>query len=436
MTVAGAFGSFRLWLDQNLFPQAPKPPRITIRRAAIITGTALLLVAVQLVRIHSSAPLNSLWAEDGYLFLADALRWSFFHALTTPYNGYLNTVSRLIAEPVSKLPVQWFAPAMAVAGAAIVTGCAFVVWRSSAGHIRSTALRGVLVGVLVLPPVVGIEMLDDVTYSIWYLLFASFWVLLWRPSTLAGSFGAGVLLFLTAVSNALTVLLLPIWLLRLVAVRDHRDRVIVAAFAGGILTQYALSWNQTDLLGERGGYQYSQPAHWNWSLVPAYIQRIVGGVLTGQRINSYLWVHFSAGFELLLAGGLVLLVVGAMVSSRTAARVLVPLMVALSAGMFLLSGYQRQVGSQFYWSHGSSNVVGSHYVVVPTLLLLSALLLLLDVETPHHRMYLRKELRVGVIALVVVSAAASFSVVDASARGRPTWTQALARGRTQCVQST
>ena len=132
-------------------------------------AVVVLMMAVQLVRVWSSAPLNSIWAEDGYIFLADALRWGFFHALTTPYDGYLNTLSRLVAEPVSLLPVKWFAPAMALCGAAIVTGCAFVVWRASAAHIENRYLRGTLVAMMVLLPNIGIEMVDDVTYTIWFL---------------------------------------------------------------------------------------------------------------------------------------------------------------------------------------------------------------------------------------------------------------------------
>ena len=123
---------------------------------------------------------------------------------------------------MSWLPIRWFAPAMAISGAAIVTGCACVVWRASAAHITNRYLRGTLVAMLVLLPNVGIEMLDDVTYMIWFLLFVSFWILLWRPATLAGAAGAGALLLLTALSNALVVLLVPIWLLRAIAIRDRR----------------------------------------------------------------------------------------------------------------------------------------------------------------------------------------------------------------------
>jgi hypothetical protein len=98
-----------------------------------------------------------MWAEDAGTWIADALTRGLFDALTTTWNGYLQTGSRLVAEPVALLPVDWFAPVMAICGAAIVTGSAFVVWRASAGHIRSPYLRAALAAMVVLLPIVGVE---------------------------------------------------------------------------------------------------------------------------------------------------------------------------------------------------------------------------------------------------------------------------------------
>ncbi len=65
--------------------------------------------------------------------------------------------------------------------AAAVSGLA--VWVASAGHIRSPYLRLALAAATVLAPVSGLESTDSGSYASWYLLFASFWLLLWRPRT-------------------------------------------------------------------------------------------------------------------------------------------------------------------------------------------------------------------------------------------------------------
>jgi len=107
-------------LHRDLFPDPPPPPEITAHRSLVFAGLALLAVVIEMARMWSSAPLNSIWAEDGAIWLRDAMKGSFVHAATTPYNGYLQLVSRLVAVPVAKLPVGWFAPAMGISGAAIV----------------------------------------------------------------------------------------------------------------------------------------------------------------------------------------------------------------------------------------------------------------------------------------------------------------------------
>ncbi len=200
----------------------------------------------------TSKPLDSIFGEDGYLYLSEAMRFGFYRNLTTPYNGYLQVLPRLLAELVARLPVNWFAGGMAISGAIVVTGCGFVVWWASAGHIHSPILRGVLAALVVLLPIIGQESFDNVVNSIWYLAFACFWVLLWRPwSFLAAIAGAGVLLIAT-LSDGGVILFLPLWALRALAVKDRRDAVIVGAFAMGLGIQLALSWRVIRFLGEPG----------------------------------------------------------------------------------------------------------------------------------------------------------------------------------------
>ena len=54
-----------------------------------------------MIRMWSSVPLNSIWAEDGVTWIGDAKTRGVTDALTTTYNGYLQTISRLVAEPVA-----------------------------------------------------------------------------------------------------------------------------------------------------------------------------------------------------------------------------------------------------------------------------------------------------------------------------------------------
>ena len=119
--------------------------------------------------------------------------------------------------------------------------------------------------------------------------------------------------------------------------------------------------------------------HWDWSLVPAYAQRIVGGALGGQRINGFLWVHLGTGLEVAM-GAALLVFAGFSLFGASRTRVVVPITIAASLGLFLAIGYRRwfPFGMGFAWPHGSSSTDQAHYMVTPTLLLLSALFVQLD----------------------------------------------------------
>jgi hypothetical protein len=422
-------------LDRELFPYAPAPPRITAQRALVCGGLALLCIFVQLVRMWSSVPLNSIWAEDAFVWLHDALTRGFFDALTTTWNGYLQTSSRLVAEPVALLPVDWFAPAMAICGAAIVTGSAFVVWRASAGHIEDPWLRAALAAMVVLLPIVGVETLDNVTNSIWFVLFASFWVLLWRPTTFPRAALAAAFLLGAALSNAAIIVFAPLAGLRLLAIRDRRDAIIVAAFAVGVAIQLAYSVG-APALGTEGTHLNATfgrlfAPHWDWNLVPAYAQRVIGGALAGQRLNGFVWENLGTGWEVAL--GLALLAFAALSAfGRPRARVVVPLTVAASVGLFLVLGYRRPFfGMQFLWPQGSSNTTVTRYMVTPTLLLLSALFIQLDAR-PRPFSPAWSRLRLAAVLAVLVVALVSFEVGESHVRGSPTWTEAVDQGRARC----
>ena len=437
----------RFWLQRDLFSDPPSSARITVGRSLVFAGLAVLAVMIQLARMWSSAPLNSIWAEDGTIWLGDATKQSFVHAATTPYSGYIQLVSRLVAFSVAKLPVAWYAPAMAISGAAVVAGCALIVWCASVGHIRNPCLRATLAAMVVLLPIVGVETLDNVTNSIWFLFFAAFWILLWRPTTLPRTVGVAAVLLLAVLSTAGTILLFPLWLLRLIAIRDRRDRLIVVSYAIGVAIQLVLSWHVRNELGENlSPYARAIEAalyrpHWHWSLVSAYIQRIVGGAATGEQITSYLWVHLGTPFEIALGISLIAFVAFVIGETDGRTRVVVPFTVAMSVGILLFEGYQRwnSGGNSFLLSKGvafsQTYWDASHYFVVPTLLLLSAIFIGLDSQPRVLSATAWRKLQVAGVVFVLFAALLSFNVSNSALRGSLTWSRALDIGRSRCLRN-
>jgi hypothetical protein len=107
----------------------------------------------------------------------------------------------------------------------------------------------------------------------------------------------------------------------------------------------------------------------------------------------------------------------------------------MSLVTFLVSGYERNVGSALLWPAGASNNDASRYVVVPTLLLSSALFVALDgrARSVAHPDWPR--LRAGLGMLVLVAALFSFDVSDKTNRGSPTWSTALHVARLTCART-
>ena len=420
------------WLNRNLFVEAPRSRRVTSAHVAIFAAAFVILVVVQLARMWPTKPLNTIWEEDGYIFLSDALRWGFFHALATPYSGYLNTVTRLVAAPTSVLPLSWYAPVMAVSGAAIVAGSALLVWQASAAHIAHPLLRGVLAAMVVLVPVTGVESLANVTFSIWFLTFACFWILLWRPATRAGVIVAALFLFVSALSNGEMLLLLPLAALRGLALRTRSDAVILGGYGLGTVIQVAASWSSRSLVGEHGSLYSTVVPHWHWSLIPAYLQRIVGAAFLGQRANVFMWERLGVLLEVLFALALLALVAIVVRSRDGRLRAFVAVAVVTSVAMFLVAGYQRQVGAQFLWPSGSFNEQGEHYLIVPVLLLVSVLLVLLDRARASSSGRWAIASYAGA-ALVVVVATLNFTIGPTSLRGVPSWSGALPGARESCL---
>ena len=167
MGASSAVERSRVFLGQTLFPDPPPPPQIT--RAVRWFARASPSSAS---RSNSSA-CGPACRSTRYGPRTAAPGWP-----TQSAAGLRCPDDDVERVPADQLPPRRRAgraaagrlvrPVMAICGAAIVTGCAFLVWRASAGHIESPRLRAALAAMVVLLPVVGVETLDNVTNSIWF----------------------------------------------------------------------------------------------------------------------------------------------------------------------------------------------------------------------------------------------------------------------------
>lgn len=415
-------------LDETLFRRAPQTGPEPGERGAllvILVGILSLAVLLQLLRIGWSNALDSIWAEDGTIFLQAALNGGFLDTVFTPYANYLVLAPRLIAEGAAATPLGDAAAAISILSAATVALCGLLVWFASGGLVSSPYLRGALAASVVLAPVSGLEAVDSAAYAPWYMLFATFWVLLWRPRTAWAAGIAGGFVLLTALSSPGVWFFLPLAALRALAVRDGRDLAIVGGYGVGAAVQIPVF-----ALNQAG----ADDPIWTSDIWTAYVQRAVDGAIFGQELGGLAWANLGWPFlAILLALAIAGLSVGA-ARSASPARWFVAIAIPTSLVVFVVSAYQRTVGSALVWEVGSYGGVSSRYAIVPALLVLSAALVLVDGIGGRRRLGGRLSVP-GIVAICVVALAiaTSFSVGDSSIRGEPRWHDALRTAAHACV---
>jgi hypothetical protein len=414
-----AVGRLRTELDRSLFlPPAPNRPKFEGWEGVVVLILFLALAgALQFLRTGPSSA-KALFAEDGPVYLGWGLTHSFLGSLTSTYAEYLVVIPRLIGEGATLFPLRYAPEVMNVSAVLFVAISGLAVWVASAGLIRNTYLRMLLVALTLLPPTSGLETVATATNVPWYTSFAVFWLLLWRPETTRGV-GLGALLILaTGLSSPVIFFFVPLAALRAIAIRDRRDGLIVGAFGLALAIQLPFT-----LLSNE---PRSEPA-WSTSIITVFLQRVLDGAALGLELGGEAWTHwgwpFLIGISLLVVATLV-----AMAIQATSGRLFALIAVGTAVVMFFASAYHRALGDEMVWPAGSFNPLGSRYAMIPALLLTSAALVLLDARLPSSRGALWAAVAIaGVLAIAIVT-----SFGGNANREMPPWEQSLREGAAKC----
>lgn len=429
MPLPARFAAARRHLDRHLFPDpepAPSPGPESSRAWNALLATALLAIAVvlQLARIGWTGSLDTLWAEDGAIYLEGALTDGFFGAITSEYNGYLVLVPRLIAEVGSAFPLRDAPAAMAIVSAFFVALCGLAVWHASAGLIASRLLRGVLAGLTVLTAVGGTETIVSAANVPWFMLVASFWLLLWRPRTYLGAGLAAAFVAATALSSPGTLFFLPLALLRALCVRDGRDLTIVGAYFAANLVQ--------GIVTVRSEYEQVDPV-WTADIWDVFVQRVVDGTVFGLRLGGELWAIGGWAFLIALTVALVVGLGLGLWRTSPGVRYLAALAIPIALVAFVFSVYQRAVGTPMLWPPDTWGEAAGRYAMVPVMLLLSVILAMVDRSWRGREWGDRRTwLGLGLTALILLSGLVSLPARNVEARGTPPWSASVDKAERTC----
>ena len=147
-----------------------------------------------------------------------------------------------------------------------------------------------LAAAVILLPVANTELLDNLVNVPWWLFFAAFWALLWRPRSLSGQVVAALMCFLAAASQPLVGLFLPLAAVRAVSLREPQEQ------AGGVGLLLGLAYQAAVVLAV-GTQALISPGYFH-GIGQSFAVRAGGGLFGGVKGADWLFHHRGLGVAL------------------------------------------------------------------------------------------------------------------------------------------
>ena len=362
---------------------------------------------------------SRVWAEDGTVFLSAAYRTRYFAGLASPYAGYLQVLPRSLAALTTAFSVRDAAWVLAASAAAVRAAVSLFVFRASSGHLRSTSVRAMLASSVVLLPVGGLEVLDNIANLHWFMTFAAFWAVLWRPARRVECALAAVVVLVAVGSDPLTALLLPIVVLRVLTLHRWRDQLVSLCFAaaGAVQTWAVLS-------GTRPVHEtFGAPA-----VARLFGVRILVGALAGYWHTVALWRHLHYAAIAMGAGAVLALIIPA-VRLGGSRRWL-----AIWAGVGSALAFVSCFAEPAVVPHVKVDVVSSltRYDVLASLLMLTAIAAGLDALRWPADLAVRCVVGAVFLAALPVDLVGSAQLWAHLESTAPSWHTAIVNARLEC----
>lgn len=246
----------------------------------------LVCAAIVIVRRPDVVMNPQFWAEDGKVWFANANNLGVLHSLLLPQNGYLQTVSRLVAAVATVVPIK-FAPLVFNLAAVAIQILPVMLLNGKRGRVLvpSTAAR-IVISLLYLAQPYTTEVHANLTNAQWHLAVSAALVLCFKDWRGKLQKMLDVSLFaLFGLSGPFCILLLPVAAWLLYRRRDPRTTWLVALLAVATVIQTSLA------IPQMGVSRAVAPLGASWEV----FTRVTGGqiVLAGLLGNAWTHVYLS-----------------------------------------------------------------------------------------------------------------------------------------------
>lgn len=411
-------------LADALFPE-PEPALLHgWRRAVLFAALIAAGVILSLARMPV-ASWNTLWAEDGSVFLDGVLGGGPLEVLE-PYAGYLHLVPRLAISIALMVPIDVVPLAVTIVSALITSLSAAACFLFLETRMRSVLLRIAVWAIVLIIPNAGGEVVNNLANLHWFLMVAAVAALVVRAPARGFAIVQCVVVVAAVGSDPLMLLFTPLLLIRIVLLRSARDRAVAVSFVAATVLQVGVSVVGVVLNGSRS---FSRELPQVPDLVDFYTFRVVISGLIGTSATERWGEALGAGIPGLIVAGVLAVVIFAAVRDRKRRYVIVAF--ALSSLLFF------SVVVCLQWNLLAVNEMlnlsySSRYALLPTALLLFALVLAVDGFIEGTRAVVGLVVSAIVIVLVAIPSVVDYRWVQLR-DGAPAWHEALAQAENRCA---
>ena len=396
----------------------PRPRFVPRSEFGITAALAVLASAAAWFRLPPTTQ-QTVWAEDGTIFLNDAISGAPASHLLAGYAGYLQLLPRLIADVVIRtVDIADAGIMINLASCAVVGLGASLVYWCARDVIAARPLRLVLCSITVFAPLAPIELLGNAANLHWFFIWITLWILLYQPRTRIGAWMLAIVTLIGAMSEIQVLVLVP---LLLVNVRGHNVWPPRIGLAVGLVAQII-----TTLLSPRvahaGGLGGALRAYVGQVALPNFAaNRQTMTAALGEQ--ALVWeVLAIAPFVLAV---LVCLRWGSALQ-RVAALYLVPGSFVIWVVDSYLNGYG---GSPLH----HAPFVFIRYAVIPSMLLLASIVVAAQVLASRRAPIAR--IGTAAVAALVVLMVVQYIPTETNRSNGPTWANAIGAARKSCESS-
>lgn len=386
--------------------------------AALAAPIGVLAAGLSLLRLwlgDRSAITEVLWAEDG-LFPLCIHKADFLTCTTQPFAGYLLFTPRVLAWPVSVLPIEHWALAANIV-AATVAGLAAALVFVFARRFGLSMFTAIVVALLpVIAPMSGLEAINAIGSSYMLLLYVTTLGIIFGQTSRGWWWTVAIIALITALTIPSAVVLLPVIVIQLMrgSIPARWAGIVAGSVIIGLLAQ---AWTALTASTPR-------PVSVSGETLTSWAESVPTSLLTywpGMSLGEY---SFFTNFSLTPWGGTGWLVVAvlAIVGLIAVARGWRNDDRLVAAGLLILAGLA------FGLIPSAIGEPNNRYFVVPVLMWGAAAMVALDPVIRRTRWWVTALITVVVLAVWWPAMAASWY----RSTPAPPWTAEVERVKAFC----